>query len=106
MTATFELVLIFVAVICGVLSAGYFYEISTSFTHILAAPIKWMASGMMIIAAGVLLAAYISYAEHFGTAVFYYGIPLQAYFFVLYIIGSICIAIGARKFVSKPSQIF
>jgi hypothetical protein len=104
MSATLELILIFGAVICGVLSAAYFYEISDSFTQILGGPIKWIASGMMIIAAGVLLAAYISYAERFGATLFLYGFPLQAYFFVLYILGSVFVAKGASKLVTNPPK--
>jgi hypothetical protein len=106
MTATLELLLIFGAVICGVLSAAYLYEISSSFTIILGGAIKWIAGGMMIIAAGVLIAAYISYAERLGATIYLYGMPLQAYFFILYIVGSICIAVGAKKFVTNPVRMF
>jgi hypothetical protein len=43
--------------------------------------------------------------EKFGEIVFFYGLPLQAYFYVLYIIGSVFIFFGARKFVHRPVEI-
>jgi hypothetical protein len=105
MPATLELILIFVAVICGVLSATYFYQISDSFPRVMKSAIKWIAWGMLVIASGVLIAAYISYAERFGAAIYLYGFPLQAYFFILYIVGSVFIAVGAHKFVTSPGKI-
>jgi hypothetical protein len=105
MPATLELVLIFVAVICGALSATYFYQISDSFPKMLGGAIRWIAWGMLIIAVGVLIAAYISYAARFGAAIYFYGFPLQAYFFILYIVGSAFIAVGAHKFVTNPSKL-
>jgi MFS family permease len=97
-----ELVLIFGAVIIGVISAGYFYTTSGIFNDLLKKPLKIIASGMFIIAIGVLLAAFISFEAEQGITVLVYGIPLSAAFYITYIIGSVMIAIGARHFSSKP----
>lgn len=104
MTGAYELILIFAAVICGVLSAAYFYETSDIFTDALRKPLRLISIGMMTIAVGVLIAATISYAETFGVILVFYNFPLQAYFYILYIIGSIFIAIGANKFTYRPKE--
>jgi len=101
MGAQFELILIFAAVICGVMSATYFYETSDIFSDVLKKPLRLISSGMMIIAIGVLLAAFISYEQTVGITFTLYHLPLSAYFYILYIIGSVFIALGARKFVSR-----
>lgn len=61
-----ELVLIFVAVICGVVSASYFYLSTDIFINLLQKPLKYIASGMFIISLGVLMAAFISYESKQG----------------------------------------
>jgi hypothetical protein len=99
---TFELVLIFAAVIIGVVSATYLYQSAGIFVSILGRPIKLMSSVMFIIAVGVLLAAVVSYEASNGIQLFLYGLPLQAVFYVFYIIGSVMILLGARKFSYKP----
>lgn len=59
---------------------------------------------MFIIAIGVLLAAFISYESQFGLTFIAFGIPLQAFFYLFYLAGSVLIAIGARQFTHKPLQ--
>jgi membrane protein implicated in regulation of membrane protease activity len=58
----------------------------------------------MTIAAGVLLAAFLSFEGQLGVSLVYFGIPLQVVFFLLYIVGSILIFFGARQFTRRPSQ--
>jgi hypothetical protein len=50
----------------------------------------------------VLLAAFISYEEQQGLILYFYNLPLQALFYVIYIIGSLMIMVGARKFTYRP----
>ena len=102
MTEKYELILIFVAVIVGVVSAAYFYVTAGIFMDLLKRPLKLISSGMFVIAIGVLLAAFISYESSIGFSAYLYGIPLQAAFYVLYIIGSVMIALGARRFTAHP----
>ena len=105
MSGASELILIFVAVICMVLSAAYFYETSDVFTEALRKPFRFISAGVMAIAAGVLIAAVISYTEKLGININFYGFPLQVYFYILYIVGAVLIFIGARKLVNKPLKI-
>lgn len=99
---TFQLVLIFFAVIAGVLSATYLYDTSDIFVEVLRRPLRYISLGMFVISVGILLAAVISYFSIFGATLSFVGLPLEAYFFILYIIGSIFISIGVRQFVVKP----
>jgi hypothetical protein len=100
-----ELILIFVSVIIGVVSAAYFYISANVFANLnmLERPLKLISSGMFVIAIGVLLAAFISYEAEQGFDLFFYGLPLQIFFYVLYIIGSLMILLGARKFTYRPA---
>lgn len=104
MTNQLELGLIFFSVLCGVLSATYLYRSADIFVTILKRPLKFISSGIMIIAAGVLLAAFLSYEGQLGHSFVYFGIPLQVVFFLLYIVGSIFIFYGARQFTHRPKQ--
>lgn len=102
----YELILIFTAVIVGVVTAAYFYISAEGFSRLklFQSSLKFIALGMFIIAVGVLVAAFISYEEKQGYDLYLYGIPLQAAFYLLYIIGSIFIILGGRRFTSKPTQ--
>ncbi len=100
----FELIFIFAAVIIGVISAAYLYVSAGIFLDLLKRPLKLISSGMFVIAIGVLLAAFISYESNLGFTVWLYGLPLQILFYLLYIIGSIMIVLGARKFTTHPKQ--
>lgn len=102
MTNRLELILIFVAVIIGVVSAAYMYISAGIFMDLLKRPLKLISGGMLVIAVGVLLAAFISYESNLGVSVTLYGLPLQSFFYLLYIIGSIMIALGARRFTRHP----
>lgn len=58
---------------------------------------------MFTISIGVLLAAVITYESKFGiNTLIFMGIPLQVFFYVLYIVGSVFIFVGARKFAYRP----
>jgi len=105
MAEELELALIFVAVIIGVISAAYFYQSSSIFTETLKKPLKLIGGGMILIAVGVLMAAFISFESNRGLNVYFYGYPMSIMFYVLYIAGSIMIALGARRFTrkAKPS---
>jgi hypothetical protein len=103
MANQFELGLIFFSVLCGVLSATYLYQSADIFVTMLKRPLKFISAGIMTIAAGVLLAAFLSYESQLGSTFIYFGVPLQAIFFLLYIIGSIFIFVGARQFVHRPN---
>ena len=99
-----ELGIIFFSVLCGVLSATYLYRSADIFVSILKRPLKFISSGIMIITAGVLLAAFISYEGQFGHTFVYFGIPLQVVFFLLYIVGSVLVFLGARQFTHHPKE--
>ncbi len=98
-----QLILVFVAVICGVVSATYFYSSAGIFMNLLRKPLRLISSGMFLIALGVLLAAFISYESQQGIQLYIGGVPFSAFFYILYIIGSIVIAVGARQFATHPS---
>lgn len=102
----FELILIFVAVIIGVVTAAYISLSAESFPRLrlFQSSLKYIALGMFVIAIGVLLAAFINYEAKQGFDLLLYGVPLQAFFYVLYIIGSIFILIGARRFTVRPKE--
>jgi uncharacterized membrane protein len=104
MTNKLELILIFFSVICGVISAAYLYASADIFVNLLKRPIKYISAGMFIISIGVLLAAFLSYESQFGLNFTFRGIPLQAFFYLFYLAGSVLIAIGARQFTHKPTQ--
>jgi hypothetical protein len=93
-----ELVLIFSATIIGVVSAAYFYSSTDMFVRIIRRPFKFIASGVLLIMIGVLVAAFISYASRLGISIIFFGLPLQVFFYILYIIGSLLIARGAQTF--------
>ena len=104
MSEKIQLILIFVAVICGVVSATYFYLSAGIFMNLLRRPLRLISSGMFMIAIGVLLAAFISYESQFGLIFLLFGVPISAVFYVLYIIGSVMIAMGARQFTTHPAS--
>ncbi len=102
MTEKFQLILTFSAVIMGVLAAAYLYQSADIFVNLLRKPLHLISSGMFIITIGVLLAAFISYEGSQGIMFLFYGVPISALFYILYIIGSILIFLGARQFSYKP----
>lgn len=106
MTDQFELVFIFFSVIVGVVAAAYFYISAGVFDrlNLLQRSLKWIAAGIFVIAIGVLMAAFISYEEKQGFVLIFYGLPLQVLFYILYIIGSSMILIGARKFTHRSRK--
>lgn len=97
-----QLVLTFGAVIIGVLTAAYLYQSADIFVNLLRKPLHYISLGMFIITIGVLLAAFISYEAQFGIVFVIGRVPIAALFYILYIIGSILIFIGARKFSYRP----
>ncbi len=103
MTNQIEITLIFSAVIVGVLSAAYFYLATDIFINLLKIPLKLISAGMLIISAGVLLSAFISYESSQGIILTLSGYPLSVYFYILYIIGSLLIAFGARGFTHRTN---
>ncbi len=104
MNQQLQLMLIFVAVICGVVSAAYLYQSADIFVNILRKPLRLISSGMLVITAGVLLAAFISFESQIGRVFFFYNVPISAFFYVLYIIGSVLILLGARQFTYRPAN--
>src|SRR4051812_41709534 len=105
MNSQIELIMIFSSVIFGVIAAAYFYTSAGIFMDLLKRPIRLIASGMLVISIGVLVAAWISFEQTQGYDMILYGIPVAAYFYVLYIVGSILILLGARKFTHRPEKI-
>jgi hypothetical protein len=105
MTDKLELILVFAAVLTGVLSAAYFYLETGIFMKMLQRPLKLIAFGMFIISIGVLLSAYISYTARQGVTVELVGVPLSAAFYWLYLLGSILIAFGASNFTRRPKPV-
>lgn len=98
----FELILILFSIIIGLLSAIYFYKSSEIFTSILQKPLKYISTGVILIMLGIFLAVFISFENSMGNVVYIYILPANALFFLLYIVGSIFIFAGARKFSHKP----
>ena len=98
-----ELALIFVAVLTGVVSTTYFYLETGIFMKILKKSLRMVAMGMFIISIGVMLSAYINYSATIGISISWAGVPAPAYFYCLYLIGSMLILFGARKFATRPS---
>lgn len=105
MNPQFEIILVFVSVILGVISAAYFYFSANIFEHLslLKKPLKLISTGMFIIAIGVLIGAYISYEAQQGINLYLYNVPLQVFFYILYIIGSVFIFLGARRFTHRAN---
>lgn len=99
-----ELVLIFGATIVGVVSAAYFYSSTDIFIRLIGRPFRFIASGVLLIMIGVLIAAFISYADRLGVLILFYELPLQVFFYILYISGSLLIVHGAKTFSRNVSQ--
>lgn len=97
-----ELSLVLFSLIVGMLSALYFYQSTDIFTTLLQKPLKYISTGVMMIMLGIFLAVFISFEQSLGYAVYVYIFPLNALFFLLYIVGSIFIFMGARQFSNKP----
>lgn len=102
MNNPFELALVLFAMIVGLLSAVYFYQSTDIFVSVLQKPLKYISTGVIMIILGIFLAVFISYEYNMGNIVYLYTLPLNLFFFILYIVGSILIFIGARKFSIKP----
>ena len=100
-----QLIYIFGAVIFGLLSGAYFYASTDIFLNFIKQPFKYIATGIMCISAGVLLAAVITFGAGRGVEYVFYGIPLTVFFYILYIVGSLFIILGAEKFTKRPSVI-
>lgn len=98
----FQFVLVIVSVLAGVVAAVYFYLSTDIFMSLLQRPLKLIASGMIIMTLGVMLAAAVSFEGRAGVTFVYYGIPIEALFYLSYIVGSIMILMGARQFVKRP----
>lgn len=99
------LIQIFASVIIGIVSAAYFYQSTNIFMEALRKPLKLIGCGMMVISAGVLLAAFITYESSLGLEFSWQGYPLSVFFYLLYLVGSLLIILGARKFASKPKPV-
>jgi hypothetical protein len=97
-----ELILIFISIIIGMVSLAYFYQSSSIFVNILKQPLQLISSGMMLMMLGVLLAAFITVGEINGVTLTIVGVPVQALFYVIYIVGSVFIFMGAKQFSRKP----
>ncbi len=105
MTHQLELALIVIAVLFGLASATYFYLEAGIFMKSLQKQLRLIAVGMFIISLGVLLSAFISYESYLGVQTFFYNLPATAFFYWLYILGSIFIGFGARQFTHKGPKI-
>lgn len=99
----FQFILVLVSLIIGMVSVVYFYQSTGIFVNLLKKPLKLISSGMILISFGILLAVFISFYQNQGYAIFIKGVPISALFFLLYIIGSIMIFIGARQFSRRPA---
>ena len=101
-----QALLIFFAVMCGVLSAGYMYQsVVGIFFPALRKALRYIALGMVSFTVGVFLAAMIVFSSQLGlTSIAPYENALSAGFYILYIIGSILIVIGARQFAFRPAK--
>lgn len=102
MKPTYDLAFVLIAIIIGVISTGYFYHSAGIFVDLLKKPLRLISSGMMLMTFGILLAVFISYSSSLGIVTLIYGVPVQALFYLLYIVGSIMILAGARQFAMRP----
>ncbi len=103
----FELIFVFLSVMVGVVAATYFYISAGVFAHLklLRHSLQLISGGVFIIAIGVLLAAFISFEAGQGFVLLFYGVPLQVFFYALYIIGSVLISVGAHSFTRRTSKV-
>ena len=97
--------LIFFAVMCGIVSAGYMYQsVVGIFFPALRNALRYIALGMVSFTFGVFLAAIVIFSSELGLSIASYVDLLSAGFYILYIVGSILIVIGARQFAFRPAQ--
>ena len=95
-------ILVLCAVIVAAFSITYLYLSANSFVDILKRPIKMISWGLFCIDAGVLLVTVISYEALQGVDLNLFGISLSVFFYALYVIGSVLVIAGARKFKHSP----
>ncbi len=99
--------MIFVAVICGVFSAGYMYEsVIKIFMPGLRKALRLIALGLTCFTFGVLLASLLVYSPELGVAISVspYANLLSAVFYLIYILGSLLVFLGSRQFNARPAR--
>ena len=101
-TQNLQLILILASLIIGMISAIYFYQSTEIFVETLQKPLKLISSGMIVISFGILLAVFIFFQQDQGNKILLFGVPIYALFYILYIIGSALIFMGAKQFTRKP----
>ena len=104
MSEGLKTILIISAVIIAAFSIEYLYLAANIFVDVLKRPIKMISWGMFCIDLGVLLVTIISYESIQGVDLSLFNIPLSAYFYLLYVIGSVLVIIGARQFKRSPKN--
>ena len=102
MNNNLELVLVLFAMIVGLISSLYFYQSADIFVISLQKPLKYISTGITMIILGIFLAVFISFEYSIGNIIYVYTLPLNFIFFLLYLIGTLLIFIGARKFSHRP----
>lgn len=105
-TAQIQGIMIYSSVLCGVLSAGYMYQsVIDIFMPGLRKALRLIALGLVCFTFGVLLAAFIIFSPELGVSIDpHYINILSAGFYMLYIIGSILVIMGARRFALRPAK--
>ncbi len=102
MNNNLQFILVLISLIIGTSSAFYFYLSTEIFINLLQKPLKLISSGMIIISFGVLMAVFISFYQNQGYSISFMSIPISAFFFLMYIVGSLMILAGSRQFSKKP----
>ena len=103
-TPEIQAVMIFSAVIVGVVSAGYLYQSVSPFLTALRKAMRLIAFGMLLITFGVLTAASIIFNPELGYPLSPYTNALSALFYLLFIAGSILILLGGRQFTARAAK--
>lgn len=106
-TAQIQAVMIFSAILCGFLSAGYMYRtVAGLFMPGLRKALSFIAIGLVCFTFGVLLAAFIIFSGELGVAglISPYINALSIVFYVLYIAGSVLVLVGAKRFALRPAK--
>ncbi len=103
-TADIQAIMIFSAVIVGVVSAGYLYQSVSPFLSALRKAMRLISFGMLLITFGVLTAASIIFSPELGYPLSAYQNALSILFYLLFIIGSILILLGGRQFTARTPK--
>jgi len=103
-TPEIQAIMIFSAVIVGVISAGYLYQSGEPVLTALRKAMRMIAFGMLLITFGVLVAASIIFSPELVIHCRHIRMPCRCFLYLLFIAGSILILLGGRQFTARPAR--